>query len=80
MDLILKIAVNLPSDGEIYCSFGSCGGLIDDLPVGSLVVPKASVAVTRNLDFDFLEPPTETSHLDAYHVSRPVGNFFWLDI
>ncbi|KAG8221685.1 purine and uridine phosphorylase, partial [Butyriboletus roseoflavus] len=32
--------------------FGSCGCLTD-LPVGSLVLPKASIAVTRNLDFDF---------------------------
>jgi len=31
---------------------GSCGCLTD-LPVGSLVLPKASIAVTRNLDFDF---------------------------
>jgi uridine phosphorylase len=61
-------------DGDMaMIRFGSCGGLIDDLPVGSLVVPQASVAITRNLDFNFLEPATPTSHIEAYHVSKPVA-------
>ncbi|KAH7908138.1 purine and uridine phosphorylase [Hygrophoropsis aurantiaca] len=44
---------------------GSCGCLTD-LPVGTLVLPKASVSVTRNFDFDFAngdfwEPPYRLS-------------------
>lgn len=41
-------------------------------PVGSIVAPKASVAVTRNLDFDFSTDPDNKTHLDAYRVSKPV--------
>jgi uridine phosphorylase len=56
--------------------FGSCGGLVPDLPVGSLAVPKAAVAVTRNYDYDFIgEEATENSRdfLDAYRISKPVS-------
>jgi len=49
---------------------GSCGSLID-VPVGTVVVPKASVAITRNLDFDFVNP--ENSPESAYHISKPVS-------
>lgn len=47
---------------------GSCGCLLD-VPVGTVVVPRASVAVSRNYDFDFIAgvgdgPP--------YRISKPV--------
>lgn len=48
---------------------GSCGALID-IPVGTVVVPKASVAITRNVDFDFVNP--ENCVECAYHISKPV--------
>jgi uridine phosphorylase len=51
---------------------GSCGSLID-VPVATVVVPKSSVAVSRNVDFDFLNP------LDcpepAYRISKPVSDY-----
>ncbi|KAF8547984.1 purine and uridine phosphorylase, partial [Imleria badia] len=48
--------------------FGSCGCLTD-LPVGSLVLPKASLAVTRNLDFDF----ANGDHWRVpYRLSKPI--------
>ncbi|KAG6369257.1 purine and uridine phosphorylase, partial [Boletus reticuloceps] len=48
--------------------FGSCGCLTD-LPVGSLVLPKASLAVTRNLDFDFANgDPWRV----PYRLSKPI--------
>jgi uridine phosphorylase len=47
---------------------GSCGALID-IPVGSVVVPKASVAVTRNLDYDFVNGSTEE---EPYRISQQV--------
>jgi uridine phosphorylase len=53
-------------------SFGSCGGLVSTLPVGSLVVPKSSLGITRNYDFDFLSVGAEEASQDAYHISRPV--------
>ncbi|KAJ6629394.1 nucleoside phosphorylase domain-containing protein [Mycena sp. CBHHK59/15] len=47
---------------------GSCGALID-VPVGSVVLPTSSVAVERNLDFDFVHP--ETCAEEPYRISKP---------
>lgn len=53
---------------HISARFGSCGCLTD-LPVGSIVLPKASLAVTRNLDFDFVNG----DHWRVpYRLSKPV--------
>ncbi|OSD05554.1 purine and uridine phosphorylase [Trametes coccinea BRFM310] len=52
----------------VVVRLGSCGGLID-VPVGSVVVPKASIAVTRNYDFDFV---TGKSDEPPYKSSKPV--------
>ena len=46
---------------------GSCG-CITDLPVGSVVIPKASVAVNRNYDFDFVAGNYQES---PYRISKP---------
>ncbi|KAK0458260.1 uridine phosphorylase [Desarmillaria tabescens] len=48
---------------------GSCGGLIH-VPVGTVVVPKACIAVTRNVDFDFVNP--EENDDVPYRISKPV--------
>lgn len=50
---------------------GSCGGLIG-LPVGSLVVPKASVAVSRNTDYDFTSDML--SDEIPYRISKPASS------
>jgi hypothetical protein len=47
---------------------GSCGCLTE-LPVGSVVIPKASIAVTRNYDFDLT---TGNSQECPYKISKPV--------
>lgn len=52
-----------------HTRLGSCGCLLDH-PVGTIVVPKACVAVSRNYDYDFgignsPEPP--------YRISKPVS-------
>ncbi|KAI0344336.1 purine and uridine phosphorylase, partial [Trametopsis cervina] len=52
----------------IVVRLGSCGGLIDT-PVGTVVVPKASIAVNRNYDFDF---STGISDEPPYRFSKPV--------
>ncbi|KAI0653772.1 purine and uridine phosphorylase [Cubamyces menziesii] len=52
----------------VVVRLGSCGGLID-VPVGSVVVPKGSIAVTRNYDFDFA---TGRSDEPPYRTSKPV--------
>lgn len=45
-----------------------------DVPVGSVVVPRACVAVNRNVDFDFLDP--SQSEEPAYRISKPASPFF----
>lgn len=60
----------------IVCRFGSCGGLVPDLPVGSLTIPKSAIAVNRNYDFDFVNADeNHDGYLDAYKVSKPVSTF-----
>ncbi|OBZ78779.1 hypothetical protein A0H81_00040 [Grifola frondosa] len=51
---------------------GSCGALID-VPVGSVVVPRASIAVTRNYDFNFA---TGLSDEPPYRISKANLPFF----
>jgi hypothetical protein len=55
-----------------FASLGSCGGLID-VPVGSVVVPKSSVAVERNLDYNFVSP--EECAEQPYRISKPASRF-----
>jgi len=55
----------------VIVRLGSCGGLLTTLTVGSVVVPKASVSVRRNYDFDFTSPAQP--HEEAYHISKPVA-------
>lgn len=40
------------------------------MPVGTIVVPKASIAITRNYDFDFIKG--DSSEL-PYRISKPVS-------
>ena len=49
---------------------GSCGCLTD-LPVGTMVVPKGSVSVTRNYDYDFSTGISESEL--PYRISKPVS-------
>lgn len=56
----------------IIVRLGSCGGLHESLPVGSVVVPKSSVAVNRNYDFDFAIS-ADTPNDNAYRISKPVS-------
>ncbi|KDQ51364.1 hypothetical protein JAAARDRAFT_199196 [Jaapia argillacea MUCL 33604] len=53
----------------IVIRLGSCGGL-RDFPVGSVVVPRASVAVTRNFDYDFYGGGSTKSEM-PYRISKP---------
>ena len=55
---------------DFYPRLGSCGALID-VPVGTVVAPKGSIAVTRNYDFDFV---TGKSDELPYRTSKPVSS------
>lgn len=56
------------SGDMVVVRLGSCGGLVD-VKVGSVVVPRASIAVNRNYDFDF---QTGQSTEPPYRYSQPV--------
>ncbi|KAI0735989.1 purine and uridine phosphorylase [Earliella scabrosa] len=57
------------SGDMLVVRLGSCGALID-VPVGTVVAPKGSIAVTRNYDFDFV---TGKSDELPYRTSKPVS-------
>ncbi|KAI0933021.1 hypothetical protein AcW1_000038 [Taiwanofungus camphoratus] len=56
------------SGDMVVVRLGSCGALVD-VPVGTVVVPRASIAVTRNYDFNFT---TGDSDQVPYRISKPV--------
>ena len=43
-----------------------------DTPVGSLVVPSASVAIRRNYDFDFANETGDAANSSPYEISKSV--------
>ncbi|KZT24349.1 purine and uridine phosphorylase [Neolentinus lepideus HHB14362 ss-1] len=68
MDFFVREVRECLGGDMLVVRLGSCGCLLDH-PVGTIVVPKACVAVSRNYDYDFgigdsPEPP--------YRVSKPV--------
>ncbi|KAM6495257.1 Nucleoside phosphorylase domain containing protein [Amanita muscaria] len=54
----------------VVIRLGSCGALVD-VPVGTIVVPKASVMVVRNVDYDFVN--SESSEKPPYLISKLVS-------
>ena len=56
---------------NLHDRLGSCGALTD-IPVGSAVIPKASISVTRNVDFDFVHGESKEA---PYRISQPVRRF-----
>ncbi|KNZ71611.1 Purine nucleoside phosphorylase deoD-type, partial [Termitomyces sp. J132] len=69
MDFFVREVRECLSGDMVIVRLGSCGALID-VPVGTVVVPRASVSVTRNVDFDFGSADSLES---PYRISRPVG-------
>ncbi|KAJ7080653.1 purine and uridine phosphorylase [Mycena belliarum] len=69
VDFFVREVRECLSGDMLIVRLGSCGGLID-VPVGSVVIPKSSVAVERNLDYDFVNPDGCTEQ--PYRISKPV--------
>ncbi|KAJ6483617.1 nucleoside phosphorylase domain-containing protein [Mycena vitilis] len=69
VDFFVREVRECLSGDMLVVRLGSCGSLID-VPVGSVVVPKSSVAVERNLDFDFVNSGDCTEQ--PYRISKPV--------
>ncbi|KAF7378072.1 Uridine phosphorylase [Mycena sanguinolenta] len=69
VDFFVREVRECLSGDMLIVRLGSCGSLID-VPVGSVVVPKSSVAVERNLDFAFVSPEECQEH--PYRISKPV--------
>ncbi|KIY53128.1 uridine phosphorylase [Fistulina hepatica ATCC 64428] len=70
MDFTVRELRECLSGDMLIVRLGSCGGLVP-IPVGSVVVPKACVAITRNVDFDFNDP--DNNDEPAYRISKPVS-------
>ncbi|KAK7052559.1 uridine phosphorylase [Favolaschia claudopus] len=70
VDFFVREVRECLSGDMLIIRLGSCGGLID-VPVGSVVVPTSSVAVERNLDFDFASDVGSTEK--PYRISKPVS-------
>ncbi|TFK24595.1 uridine phosphorylase [Coprinopsis marcescibilis] len=70
MDFFVREVRECISGDLLIVRLGSCGGL-KGATVGSVVLPKASVAITRNVDYDFVNP--ENCQEPAYRVSKPVA-------
>ncbi|KAK2462652.1 hypothetical protein APHAL10511_005385 [Amanita phalloides] len=70
MDFFVREARECIFGDMIVIRFGSCGTFID-LSVGAIVVPKASVAITRNVDYDFAN--AEGPGKQPYIISKPVA-------
>jgi len=69
VDFFIREVRESLSGDMVVIRLGSCGCLTD-LPVGSVVIPKASIAVTRNYDYDFF---TGNSLESPYRISKPVS-------
>ncbi|TFK70867.1 purine and uridine phosphorylase [Pluteus cervinus] len=70
MDFFVREVRECLSGDLVIIRLGSCGGLID-VPVGSVVVPKASVSVSRNVDYDFTNPGANVVGEEPYRISKP---------
>ncbi|GLB41386.1 putative phosphorylase superfamily protein [Lyophyllum shimeji] len=70
MDFFIREVRECLSGDMCVVRLGSCGALAD-VPVGTVVVPKASVAVSRNVGFNFLNPAE--SNEPPYRISKPVA-------
>ncbi|KAH8091387.1 purine and uridine phosphorylase [Cristinia sonorae] len=70
MDFFVREARECLNGDLVVVRLGSCGALID-VKVGAVVVPKASIAVNRNYDFDFVNGSSNQE--DPYRVSKPVA-------
>jgi len=57
------------SGDMLVVRLGSCGALLD-IPPGSIVVPKACIAINRNWDYDFL---SDQNTEKAYIITKPVA-------
>lgn len=68
VDFFIREVRECLSGDMVVVRLGSCGGLIDT-QVGAVVVPKASIAVNRNYDFDFA---TGISDEQPYRFSKLV--------
>ncbi|EKM60253.1 uncharacterized protein PHACADRAFT_155437 [Phanerochaete carnosa HHB-10118-sp] len=67
-DFFMREVRECLSGDMVVVRLGSCGGL-GDVEVGSVVVPRASIAVNRNYDYDF---QTGQSTEPPYRYSKPV--------
>lgn len=59
----------------VIVRLGSCGSIASEVPIGTVVVPKTSHAITRS--FDYFHPTTTAEErssgaIKPYHVTKPL--------
>ncbi|KAJ4474500.1 purine and uridine phosphorylase [Lentinula aciculospora] len=74
MDFFVRETRECVTGDMVIIRLGSCGSLNLSAPVGTVVVPKACVFITRNVDFDFGSFNDEPSGQEAYRISKPVSD------
>ncbi|KAJ3845416.1 nucleoside phosphorylase domain-containing protein [Lentinula raphanica] len=74
MDFFIRETREIIIGDMVVVRLGSCGSLNHTFaPVGTVVVPKACVSITRNVDFDFGSLEDEATKGErAYRISKPV--------
>jgi len=70
MDFFVREVRECLSGDMVIIRFGSCGALAN-LPLGTIAVPKASVTIIRNVDYDFVN--SEGYGKPPYIISKPVS-------
>ncbi|KAJ2912696.1 hypothetical protein MD484_g7713, partial [Candolleomyces efflorescens] len=69
MDFFVREVRECISGDMLIIRLGSCGALVD-VAVGSVVLPSSSIGITRNYDFDFVNPGNSSE--PAYRLTKPV--------
>ncbi|KAF9526790.1 nucleoside phosphorylase domain-containing protein [Crepidotus variabilis] len=68
MDFFVREMRECISGDMVIVRLGSCGAL-ENVPVGTVVVPESCVQISRNVDFDFLHPESNDSG-PPYRISK----------
>ncbi|PWN89797.1 purine and uridine phosphorylase [Acaromyces ingoldii] len=75
VDFFVRECAAVVSGDLVIVRLGSCGSLSSDAPIGSVVVPRASVGVTRN--YDYFHPSTTAEErasgsIEPYTITKPL--------
>lgn len=67
-DLMIREARHSVEGPIAMIRFGTCGVIEDSVPVGDIIIPKTSLLVQQNFDFD---PIVDKDPSKAFFISKP---------